>query len=76
MALRDGSRLGVSMQDVFPHGCHLVPDSIIEAMDYDENARRQRARLAWRLVGLMSGASHMATRQAATRRVDGKRDAC
>jgi len=25
MALRNGSRLGVSMHDVFPHGCHLVP---------------------------------------------------
>jgi hypothetical protein len=36
MALRNGSRLGVSMHDVFPHGCHLVPDSIIEAQDYDE----------------------------------------
>jgi hypothetical protein len=24
MALRNGSRLGVSMQDVFPHGCHLA----------------------------------------------------
>jgi hypothetical protein len=36
MALRNGSRLGVSMHDVFPHGCHLVPDSITEAQDYDE----------------------------------------
>jgi hypothetical protein len=31
MALRNGSRLPVSMRDVFPEGCHLVPDSIVEA---------------------------------------------
>jgi hypothetical protein len=30
------------MYDVFPHGCHLVPDSIVEAQDYDE-ATRQRS---------------------------------
>ena len=36
MALSHGARLPVSMADVFPHGCHLVPDSITEAMDYDE----------------------------------------
>jgi hypothetical protein len=41
MALRNGSRLGVSMQDVFPLGCHLVPDSITEAQDYDEATRRR-----------------------------------
>jgi hypothetical protein len=41
MALRNGSRLGVSMHDVFPHGCHLAPDSIVEAMDFDENTRRR-----------------------------------
>jgi hypothetical protein len=41
MALRNGSRLHVSMQDVFPHGCHLVPDSIVEAQDYDEATRRR-----------------------------------
>ena len=33
--IRTGFRLRVSMQDVFPHGCHLVPDSIVEAQDYD-----------------------------------------
>jgi hypothetical protein len=33
MALRNGSRLGVSMHDVFPYGCHLVPGSITEAQD-------------------------------------------
>jgi hypothetical protein len=41
MALRNGSRLHVSMQDVFPHGCHLVPESIVEAQDYDENTGRR-----------------------------------
>jgi hypothetical protein len=29
------------MQDVFPHGCHLVPESIVEAQDYDENTGRR-----------------------------------
>jgi hypothetical protein len=43
MALNTGKRLPVSMQDAFPHGCHLVPDSIVEAMDYDEATRRRRA---------------------------------
>ena len=41
MALRNGSRLGVSMRDVFPHGCHLVPGSITEAQDYDEATGRR-----------------------------------
>jgi hypothetical protein len=41
MAFRNGSRLPVSQQDVFPHGCHLVPDSIVEAQDYDENTGRR-----------------------------------
>jgi len=41
MALRNGSRLQVGMQDVFPHGCHLVPDSIIEAQDYHESTGRR-----------------------------------
>src|ERR1700751_5797901 len=39
MALRNGSRFAVSMQQVFPHGCHLMPDSIAEAQDYDEKTR-------------------------------------
>ena len=39
MALRNGSRLAVSMADVFPHGCHLMPDSITEAQDYNEQTR-------------------------------------
>jgi hypothetical protein len=42
MALRNGSRFGVSNQDVFPHGCHLLPDSISEAMDYDEKSKTRR----------------------------------
>ncbi len=41
MALRNGSRLGVSMHDVFPHGCHLVPGSITEVLDYDEATGRR-----------------------------------
>jgi hypothetical protein len=39
MALRNGSRFAVSMQQVFPHGCHLMPDSITEAQDYDEKTK-------------------------------------
>jgi hypothetical protein len=39
MALRNGSRFPVSMQQVFPHGCHLMPDSITEAQDYDEKTK-------------------------------------
>jgi hypothetical protein len=39
MALRNGSRFTVSMQQVFPHGCHLMPDSISEAQYYDENTK-------------------------------------
>ncbi len=42
MALKNGSRLAVSMSDVFPHGCHLMPDSISEAQDYDEQTRTRR----------------------------------
>lgn len=33
---RNGTRLTVKMEDVFPHGCRLEPDSIAEAQDYDE----------------------------------------
>ncbi len=42
MALRNGSRFGVSTQQVFPAGCHLLPDSIAEAMDYDEKTKTRR----------------------------------
>src|SRR5215468_6731527 len=41
MALKGGSRFPVAMADVFPHGCHLVPDSISEAIDYDEETKRR-----------------------------------
>ena len=40
--LRNGSRLPVSMHEVFPHGCHLMPESINEAQDYDEQTRTRR----------------------------------
>src|SRR5262245_44062192 len=33
--------ISVSMHDVFPHGCCLVPDSITEAQDYDEKTKRR-----------------------------------
>jgi hypothetical protein len=39
MAFKNGTRLPVSMAQVFPHGCHLMPDSIAEAQDYDEQTR-------------------------------------
>jgi hypothetical protein len=39
MSFKNGLRLPVSMADAFPHGCCLVPDSITEAMDYDEASR-------------------------------------
>jgi hypothetical protein len=39
--IRTGSRFPVAMADVFPHGCHLVPDSISEAIDYDEETKRR-----------------------------------
>jgi hypothetical protein len=39
MALGNGARLPVGMAGVFPAGCHLVPDSINEAQDWDEATR-------------------------------------
>jgi hypothetical protein len=42
MALRNGARLAASNQEVFPHGCHLLPDSIAEAIDYDEKTKTRR----------------------------------
>jgi hypothetical protein len=41
MALRNGSRFAVTMHEVFSHGCHLVPDSITEAQDYDEKTKQR-----------------------------------
>ncbi len=37
--ITNGIRLPVTMQEAFPHGCCLVPDSIAEAMDWDEVTR-------------------------------------
>src|SRR5215471_17746194 len=42
MALKGGSRFPVAMADVFPYGCHLVPNSIGEAEDYDEKTKTRR----------------------------------
>jgi hypothetical protein len=42
MALRNGSRFAVSMADVFPGGCYLMPGSISEAQDYDEKTKVRR----------------------------------
>ena len=37
--IKNGVRLPLTMAQVFPHGCHLMPDSITEAQDYDEKTR-------------------------------------
>ena len=39
MALSTGVRLPVGMAEVFPAGCHLLPDSITEAQDWDAATR-------------------------------------
>jgi hypothetical protein len=39
MAITAGIRLPVAHAEVFPQGCHLVPDSITEAQDWDEATR-------------------------------------
>jgi len=39
VALSTGVRLPVSMAEVFPAGCHLLPDSITEAQDWDAATR-------------------------------------
>jgi hypothetical protein len=41
MALTGGTRFKVTMAEVFPGGCNLVPDSIAEAQDYDERTGRR-----------------------------------
>jgi hypothetical protein len=41
MALSGGTRFKVSMGEVFPAGCALVPGSIVEAQDYDERTGRR-----------------------------------
>jgi hypothetical protein len=40
--LRNGVRFTVSMADVFPLGCHLVPNSISEVEEYDEKTKTRR----------------------------------
>jgi hypothetical protein len=42
MALRSGSRFAVSMADVFPDGCYLVPGTVSEVQDYDEKTKVRR----------------------------------
>jgi hypothetical protein len=37
--IKNGVRLPLTMAQVFPHGCHLMPDSIAEAQDYDEKTK-------------------------------------
>ena len=37
--IKGGTRFPVSMPQVFPHGCRLMPDSITEAQDYDEKTK-------------------------------------
>ena len=37
--IKGGTRFPVTMAQVFPHGCHLMPESIAEAQDYDEKTR-------------------------------------
>lgn len=37
--LKGGTRFAVRMEDVWPHGCVLVPGSIAEAQDFDEKTR-------------------------------------
>jgi len=39
VALSTGVRLPVGMAEVFPAGCHLLPDSITEAQDWDAATR-------------------------------------
>jgi hypothetical protein len=41
MALTGGTRFKVTMAEVFPGGCALVPGSIAEAQDYDERTGRR-----------------------------------
>jgi hypothetical protein len=41
VALIGGARFALRMEDLFPNGCNLVPDSISEAMDFDEKTRQR-----------------------------------
>ena len=64
MALRNGSRFGVSMQDVFAHGCHLMPDSITEAhgLRREDQAAHPGGRQADRQAGVAVPGSRTWTR--------------
>lgn len=48
--IKGGSRFPVTMAEAFSHGCHLVPDSISEAIDYDPETKR-RSPAADKLTG-------------------------
>jgi hypothetical protein len=37
--IKGGTRFPVTMAQVFLHGCHLMPESITEAQDYDEKTK-------------------------------------
>jgi hypothetical protein len=37
--IKGGTRFPVTMTQAFPHGAHLMPDSIAEAQDYDEKTK-------------------------------------
>jgi hypothetical protein len=37
--IKGGTRFAVTMAQAFPNGCHLMPESIAEAQDYDEKTR-------------------------------------
>jgi hypothetical protein len=50
MAVGNGVRLPVAHAELFPHGCHLVPDSITEAQAWDE-ATRTRSPAADKVTG-------------------------
>ncbi|GGJ93819.1 hypothetical protein GCM10010123_24590 [Pilimelia anulata] len=41
MALIGGHRFKIAFGEMFPNGCVLVPDSIAEAMDFDEKSGRR-----------------------------------
>jgi hypothetical protein len=41
MAIKNGVRFPVAMGEIFPHGCHLVPASIVQAEDYDAATGRR-----------------------------------
>jgi hypothetical protein len=52
--IKGGTRFPVNMAQVFPHGCHLMPESISEAQDYDEKTRTRTPSLD-KITGKRSG---------------------